>query len=71
MSFGHGKNTCPGRFFASLAVKMVMVKLLTEYDFKSLPGATRPSNLVFHEFIFITPLQKKLVWRKRKGMCPF
>ena len=49
MSFGHGKNTCPGRFFASLAVKMVMVKLLTEYDFKSLPGATRPSNLMFHE----------------------
>lgn len=34
---------------ASLAVKMVMVKLLTEYDFKSLPGATRPSNLMFHE----------------------
>lgn len=71
MSFGHGKNACPGRFFASLAVKMVMVKLLTEYDFKFLPGTIRPSNLMLHEFIVISPSQKILVRRKNKGMCPF
>lgn len=33
LHFGHGLNSCPGRFMASNVVKMVLGTLLTEYDF--------------------------------------
>ncbi|KAI1761977.1 cytochrome P450 [Hypoxylon sp. FL1150] len=71
LNFGYGKYACPGRFFASLIIKMVMVKFITEYDFKFLPGTGRPANIEVHEFLFTWPRQKML-WRKKEaGNCPF
>ena len=71
LNFGYGKTACPGRFFASVVVKMVMVKALTDYEFKFLPGAERPSNIITHEFLFTWPWNKMLVRRRPKGACPF
>ena len=71
LNFGYGKSACPGRYFASLIIKMVHVKLISEYDFKFLPGAERPKNLLAHEFLFCWPWQKMLVRRKCDGVCPF
>ncbi|RYP56826.1 hypothetical protein DL771_011601 [Monosporascus sp. 5C6A] len=71
LNFGYGKAACPGRFFASLTIKMLFVKLITEYEFKFLPGTGRPSNLMVHEFLFSWPWQKVLVKRKQDGACPF
>ncbi|KAI1145080.1 cytochrome P450 [Nemania diffusa] len=71
LNFGYGKAACPGRFFASLEIKMIFVKLLTEYDFKFLPGAGRPSNMMVHEFLFTWPWTKMLVKRKQGVDCPF
>lgn len=34
LSFGHGKHSCPGRFFASNEIKIVLIHLLTMYDWK-------------------------------------
>ncbi|PVI00866.1 cytochrome P450 [Periconia macrospinosa] len=34
LSFGYGKHTCPGRFFASHEIKIAMVHLLIKYDWK-------------------------------------
>ncbi|PYI10682.1 putative cytochrome P450 [Aspergillus sclerotiicarbonarius CBS 121057] len=39
LNFGYGKSACPGRFFASLVIKMAFVKLLTEYECRFLSGA--------------------------------
>lgn len=33
LNFGYGRTACPGRFFASHAIKMVLVKLFCDYEF--------------------------------------
>lgn len=32
LSFGHGRHACPGRFFASNEVKMLMAYVIMNYD---------------------------------------
>lgn len=71
LNFGYGKTACPGRFFASLILKMVFVKLLSGYDFQFMDGKTRPSNYMIHEFLFCWPWQKVLVKSKKTDTCPF
>ncbi|KAK7733715.1 hypothetical protein SLS53_008182 [Cytospora paraplurivora] len=71
LNFGYGKTACPGRFFASVVVKMVLVKALTDYEFKFLPGTGRPKNIITHEFLFTWPWTRILVRRKKNGSCPF
>ncbi|KAI1208440.1 putative cytochrome P450 [Annulohypoxylon truncatum] len=34
MAFGYGRHACPGRFFASHEIKMIMAYLLLNYDFR-------------------------------------
>ncbi|RWA10589.1 hypothetical protein EKO27_g4511 [Xylaria grammica] len=67
LNFGYGKTACPGRFFASQIIKVVLVKLLTEYEFDFLPGTTRPKNILIHEFLFTWPWQKILARRQRNS----
>ena len=55
LNFGHGPNSCPGRFFASLEIKIILVRLVMDFEFKLKDGATRPANLRAHEFIFPNP----------------
>ncbi|KAI0099782.1 putative cytochrome P450 [Nemania sp. FL0031] len=71
LNFGYGKWACPGRYFASMIIKMLFVKLVTEYDFKFLPGRSRPRNIEMHEFLFVLPWERLLVKRKPSGVCPF
>lgn len=70
LSFGYGKTACPGRFFAGTVIKIVLVKMLTEYDFAFLAGSKgRPGNIEAHEFLFTWPWQKMLFRRKQEGSC--
>ncbi|KAI1206320.1 cytochrome P450 [Annulohypoxylon truncatum] len=71
LNFGYGKAACPGRFFASVVIKMVVVRLITEYEFRFLPGTGRPKNVMLYEFLFPWPWQKVLVRRRKEGGCPF
>ena len=72
LNFGYGKSACPGRFFASLIIKILFVKLISEFEFKFLPGSGRPKNIMAHEFLFCWPWQKMLVRRRVEGeSCPF
>ena len=43
LSFGHGRTSCPGRFFASVEMKLMLARLVWEFDLK-LPGGKRPKN---------------------------
>ncbi|KAF2877680.1 hypothetical protein BDV95DRAFT_602044 [Massariosphaeria phaeospora] len=70
LNFGFGKTACPGRFFASVMLKILFTKLVTEYEFKFLPGAKRPKNILVHEFLFPYPWDRMLI-RKKEGTCPF
>ena len=64
LNFGHGKYSCPGRFFASLEIKNILVRLLMNYDFKLPDGQKRPQNLVAHEYIFPNP-DGKIMFKER------
>ncbi|KAK5310324.1 hypothetical protein LTR93_012056 [Exophiala xenobiotica] len=48
MNFGYGKHACPGRFFAAMEIKMILVALLLRYDIRIIgeEGKRYPS-LVF------------------------
>jgi ent-kaurene oxidase len=64
LNFGHGKYACPGRFFAALEIKNILVRLIMDYDWKLPGGQGRPKNLTAHEFIFPNP-DAFLLMRKR------
>ncbi|KAB8210218.1 cytochrome P450 [Aspergillus parasiticus] len=64
LNFGHGPNSCPGRFFASLEIKVILVRLLMDYEFKFKRGNERPENLRAHEFIFPNP-DAEILMRRR------
>lgn len=72
LNFGYGKLACPGRYFASLAIKVLLTKLIMDYDFKLLPQQTRPANMSAFEFVFPDREAELLVRRREKrGESPF
>ena len=34
LSFGYGRHACPGRFFATNEIKLVLTRLILDYDIK-------------------------------------
>jgi len=65
LNFGHGANSCPGRFFVSLKIKIILVRLIMDYDWKLPEGQGRSANLSAHEFVFPNP-DAKIYVRERK-----
>ncbi len=49
LGFGHGKQACPGRFFAANELKIALSHILLKYDFK-LPADTAPKSSTFGLF---------------------
>jgi len=67
MAFGYGRHACPGRFFASNEIKMIMAYLLLNYDFEFPEGQTeRPASLPFETQYLPNPSAKVLL-RKRSS----
>ncbi|KAI0407187.1 cytochrome P450 [Xylaria palmicola] len=69
MAFGYGRHACPGRWFASNEIKMIMVYLLENYDFR-LPGGktgeeNRPPSLNFETQYLPNP-EAVVEFRRRK-----
>ncbi|KAF2787550.1 putative cytochrome P450 [Melanomma pulvis-pyrius CBS 109.77] len=63
--FGHGKQACPGRFFAVNEMKMILARFLVGYEFKFPEGKERPRNFFLEEYIVPDP-RAKLMMRNRK-----
>ncbi|KAL9097267.1 MAG: hypothetical protein Q9165_000694 [Trypethelium subeluteriae] len=66
LNFGHGKFSCPGRFFAALEIKTILVRMIADYDWKLPKGQSRPKNRQAHEFIF--PDQRGILYMKARPM---
>jgi cytochrome P450 len=47
LSFGHGEHACPGRFFASNEIKIVLCHLLMKYDWQYVPDEPLPQPRKF------------------------
>ena len=64
LHFGHGRYACPGRFFASNELKVVLASLITRYDMRYPEGTTRPKNLNADEFLYSDPSTTVLLRRR-------
>ncbi|KAI1457499.1 putative cytochrome P450 [Annulohypoxylon moriforme] len=63
LAFGHGKQACPGRFFAAAELKLILAYALLDYDFEMLPQ--KPEAMWFGSRI-LPPLEATFKVRKRK-----
>ncbi|RAO65997.1 uncharacterized protein BHQ10_002009 [Talaromyces amestolkiae] len=52
LPFGHGRHPCPGRYFASHEIKLIIAIIVLKYDVKFLEK--RPPNMVHAFFRFRT-----------------
>jgi cytochrome P450 len=63
LHFGHGKYACPGRFFASNELKVVLASLILRYNMSYPRDKTRPANLNTDEFLYSDPAATALLQR--------
>ncbi|KAI3318950.1 cytochrome P450 [Xylariaceae sp. AK1471] len=64
-AFGYGSQACPGRLYAVGVLKMVLSRILVDYEFRFVEGNTKPTKYHLLEFIIPDPTAK-LMMRKRK-----
>ncbi|KAK4130390.1 cytochrome P450 [Trichocladium antarcticum] len=64
LAFGHGRNACPGRFFAANELKLILAHLVLNYDI-AIQGS-RPPNVWFG-LNRAPPFQATVRIRKRTG----
>ena len=61
--FGHGRYACPGRFFAGLESKLILIYILENYELMLPEGTERPTNLVYADAGIPDPT-KMVLFRK-------
>ncbi|KAI1180351.1 cytochrome P450 [Nemania sp. FL0916] len=64
LNFGYGKLACPGRHFAVNEVKMLLVRFVTEHDFR-FTDRVGPRMLDLDEFTFPDPKVKVMIRRRQ------
>lgn len=65
LHWGVGSHACPGRFFASYEIKMLLAEILIRYDIELLPGAERPRDLAIDIRVIPDPMAA-IRFRNRK-----
>ncbi|KAK4548532.1 hypothetical protein LTR36_009442 [Oleoguttula mirabilis] len=63
LPFGHGRHACPGRFFVSTELKMLISHLVLNYEIE--PLSERPPNKWFGPNV-IPPMKQTIKVRRRK-----
>ncbi|KEY71965.1 hypothetical protein S7711_07111 [Stachybotrys chartarum IBT 7711] len=69
-TFGHGHHACPGRFFASNEVKLVMVHLIMKYDWKFIDGK-KPAFLFPEAAIRPLDEEAEIMYKSRRSEIDF
>ncbi|PWW77974.1 cytochrome P450 [Tuber magnatum] len=70
LTFGHGKHACPGRYYATEEMKLMLTFILLQYDIKYPEGQSRPVNFDRGEYSYPNRAQK-LLFRKLPGKKKF
>lgn len=65
LAFGYGNQACAGRHFAVAEIKLMLARLLYEFEFKFPDGKGRPRNMHINENIF-TDQNATIMMRKRR-----
>ncbi|KAK0121886.1 hypothetical protein ONS95_010164 [Cadophora gregata] len=72
LNFGHGNHACPGRFFASNEIKVVLIELLKSWEFRfkgdleAQGGAERRPKNMYFDVTCVPNTQAELELRRRK-----
>lgn len=65
MGFGYGRHACPGRFFAAAEIKLLLARILLDYDVKMPEEQTgRYANLAVANYC-VADMKKELLFRRR------
>jgi len=64
MLFGHGRWACPGRFFAALGGKIILMHVLANYELR-LPGGRMPPKEKFADLQNLVPTAELELRRKK------
>lgn len=65
MEFGLGKDACPGRFFATNQIKIILAHMIFHYDLAlENPEQGRPKNFMFEVNVLADPTAR-LMLKKR------
>ncbi|SMY20802.1 unnamed protein product [Zymoseptoria tritici ST99CH_1A5] len=64
INFGHGIWACPGRFFASAQLKVILAELLRRYDIMRSPQTPNPGQLHYGLAVVPDP-EAEVLFRKR------
>lgn len=67
VNFGHGTHACPGRFFASNEIKVLLAELLLRYDFKFKEGQGQPADYVTETIVAPDPTVELLFRERVRG----
>ena len=70
LTFGHGKHACPGRFFVTEEMKILLTFIILQYDIKYPEGQSRPANIQRGEAL-VPDLTRKLLFKKLPGPKKF
>lgn len=66
LSWGNGRFTCPGRWYAAAMIKLILANLLLSYDVSFPPGQTeRPPNAKYDTEVH-PDFAQKIVLKKRE-----
>jgi cytochrome P450 len=65
LGFGHGQHACPGRFFASNEIKIIMCHILLKYDWRLLEG--QKPKVGVYGFFLTADHKTKLEIRRRQA----
>ncbi|KAH7389952.1 cytochrome P450 [Pyrenochaeta sp. MPI-SDFR-AT-0127] len=63
MAFGYGKHACPGRFYTSNEMKMILAHVLLRYEWKFPPGQGRPRNFTIDTDMYPDPAARVMLKR--------
>ncbi|KIX06657.1 uncharacterized protein Z518_04633 [Rhinocladiella mackenziei CBS 650.93] len=69
MGFGHGAHACPGRFFASNEMKLMLAHLLMKFDWKFVDGKRPQDHNVAEQMIL--DHEVKILYRSRESEVEF
>ena len=64
LTFGYGRHACPGRFFAANEIKMIVAKLIMDYDIKMPDGLTERYAQIEAGSVVVPDPTKKLLFKK-------
>ncbi|KAH0404853.1 hypothetical protein KCU89_g710, partial [Aureobasidium melanogenum] len=68
LAFGHGQHACPGRFFATIEIKIALCHLVLGYEWKLVPGSS-VAPIINGISAIASPSAKVAIRRKEENAC--